>query len=47
MFLRCAASSPSGPAVPKLRIRANTSLFGSMDFDAAVSGVSWLSLCVQ
>ena len=44
MFLRCAASSPSGPAVPKLRIRANTWLFGSMDFGAAVSGVSWLWL---
>ena len=42
MFLRCAASSLSGPAVPKLRIRAKTWLFGSVDFSATVSGVSWL-----
>lgn len=32
MFLRCAASCSSGPAVPRLRIRAKTLLFGSVDF---------------
>ena len=37
MFLRFAASSSSGPAVPRLRMMANTWLFGSTDLGGAVS----------
>jgi hypothetical protein len=39
MFLRFAASSSSGPAVPRLRMMANTWFFGSTDFGGAVSGM--------
>lgn len=38
MFLRFAASSSSGPAVARLRMMANTWLFGSADFGRSVSG---------
>ena len=37
MFLRFAASSSSGPAVPRLRMMANTWFFGSADFGGEAS----------
>lgn len=37
IFLRFEASSSSGPAVPRLRMRANTWLSGSPDLGGAVS----------
>lgn len=40
MFLRFEASSSRGAAVPRLRMRANIWLFGSLDFD----GSQWLVL---
>lgn len=40
MFFRLEASSTSGPAVARLRMRANTWFTGSADFGRQVSDVS-------